>query len=199
MIMKKQLILFLMLAGIGFSAKAQNSLSSANYVVTLPTGNTAGFIDVISGRGFSFEYQKFISSHISIGGEIGYSTIYQRTENQVYTRETASLSGIQYRYQHAFPILATASYYHSFTNLIRPYVSLGLGTVANNRIIEMGMYESEETHWQLALRPELGTLIQPSDNVAFRIGAKYYGTLEGGGLEGQSNLGFNIGLVFLSN
>lgn len=197
--MKRQLILLLILVGMGISAKAQNSLYSVNYVVTLPTGNTADFIDVVSGRGFSFEYQKFINSHVAIGGEIGYSSIYQRTENQVYTRESASLSGIQYRYQNAFPILATASYYHSFTNLIRPYVSLGIGTVANNRTIDMGMYESNETHWQFAFRPELGTLIQPTDNMAFRIGAKYYGTMEGGGLEGQSNLGFNIGFVIINN
>lgn len=197
--MKKHLILFLILVGVGISAKAQNSLYSANYVVTLPMGNTADFIDVVSGRGFSFEYQKFITDHISIGGEVGYSTIYKRTENEVYTRETASLSGIQYRYQHSFPIMATASYYHSFTNLIRPYVSLGIGTIASNRIIEMGLYESNDTHWQFGIRPELGTLIQPSDNVAFRIGAKYYGTLEGGGLEGQSNIGFNIGMVILNN
>lgn len=196
--MQKKLLIILFLVGLGISAKAQNSLYSVNYVVTLPMGNTADFIDVVSGRGFSFEYQKFINDHVTIGGEVGYSTLYQRTDNQVYTLETASLSGIQYRYQNSFPILATASYYHSFTDLIRPYASLGLGTLASNRIIEMGMYESNNTSWQFAFRPELGTLIQPSDNIAFRIGAKYYGALEGGGLPGQSNIGFNIGFVILN-
>ncbi len=198
MIMKKILLIILFLVGIGISSNAQNSLYSVNYVVTMPMGNTADFIDVVSGRGFSFEYQKFINDHVAIGGEVGYSTIYQRTDNQVYTQETASLSGIQYRYQHSYPIMATASYYHSFTDLIRPYASLGLGTLASNRTIEMGMYQSDKTSWQFALRPELGALVQPSDRVAFRIGAKYYGALEGGGLPGQSNLGFNIGLVILN-
>ncbi|RIW12588.1 porin family protein [Algoriphagus lacus] len=197
--MKKHLILFLLLIGVGVSANAQRSLYSFNYAVTLPTGNTADFIDVVSGRGFVFEYQKFINDHVAIGGEVGHSTIFKRTENQVYTRETASLSGIQYRYQYSYPIMATASYYHSFTDLLRPYVSFGIGTIATNRTIEMGMYESNDTHWQFGIRPELGTLIQPSDNVAFRIGVKYYGTLEGGGLEGQSNLGFNVGLVIINN
>ncbi|MBN7812836.1 outer membrane beta-barrel protein [Algoriphagus sp. H41] len=197
--MKKQLTFFLLLLGIGFSAQAQRSLYSFNYVVTVPTGNTADFIDVTSGRGFVFEYQKFIKDHLAVGGEVGHSTIFKRTENEVYTRETASLSGIQYRYQYAYPIMATAAYYHSFTDLFRPYFTLGIGTVANKRTIEMGMYQSEDTHWQFGFRPELGTLIQPSDNVAFRVGAKYYGTVEGGGLEGQSNLSFNVGLVIMNN
>lgn len=197
--MKKYLILFSLLVGLGISATAQRSLYSVNYTVTLPTGNTADFIDVVSGRGFALEFQKFINDHVAIGGEVGHSTIYERTENEVYTRETASLSGIQYRYQYAYPIMATAAYYHSFTDLIRPYASLGIGTIANKRTIEMGMYKSEDTHWQFGFRPELGVLIQPAENVAFRVGAKYFGTLEGGGLEGQSNLSFNIGLVILNN
>jgi opacity protein-like surface antigen len=197
--MKKNLLLFLLLIGSGITAQAQRSLYSFNYVVTVPTGNTADFIDVTSGRGFAFEYQKFIKGHISIGGEVGHATIFKRTENEVYTRETASLSGIQYRYQYSYPIMATGAYYHSFTDLFRPYVSFGLGTIANKRTIEMGMYQSEETHWQFGFRPELGTLIQPSDNVAFRVGAKYYGTIKGGGLEGQSNLSFHFGLVIMNN
>jgi opacity protein-like surface antigen len=193
------LTLWVVLIGFGITAKAQNSLYSLNYLVTLPSGNTADFIDVVSGRGFSFEYQKFINDHVTIGGELGYSTLFKRTENEVYTRETASLSGIQYRYQYAFPIMATAAYYHSFTNLIRPYVSLGIGTIATQRTIQMGMYESEDIHWQFGFRPELGTLIQPNDNMAFRFGVKYFGTLEGGDLAGQSNLGFNIGIVIMNN
>lgn len=197
--MKKNLILFFLLIGLVATASAQRSLYSFNYAITLPTGNTADFIDVVSGRGFVFEYQKFIKSNVAIGGEVGHTTIFERTDNEVYTRESASLSGIQYRYQYSYPIMATAAYYHSFTNLFRPYFSLGIGTVANKRTIEMGMYESDETHWQFGFRPELGTLIQPSNNIAFRVGAKYYGTLEGGGLEGQSNLSFNIGLVILNN
>lgn len=47
----------------------------------------------------------------------------------------------------------------------------------------MGMSESNETLWHFG----------------FRVGGNYYGALEGGGLEGQSNLGFNFGLVILNN
>ncbi|HSF55577.1 MAG TPA: hypothetical protein VLA71_17610, partial [Algoriphagus sp.] len=142
--MKKNLILFFLLIGLVATASAQRSLYSFNYAITLPTGNTADFIDVVSGRGFVFEYQKFIKSNVAIGGEVGHTTIFERTDNEVYTRESASLSGIQYRYQYSYPIMATAAYYHSFTNLFRPYFSLGIGTVANKRTIEMGMYESDE-------------------------------------------------------
>lgn len=196
--MKKSILLaallVMLLAG---KAAAQNTLFSFNYAVSLPTGNTADFINQASGRGFVAEYHKFINRNIALGGEIGHFTLYKQEMEKVYTEGTASLSGIQYRYQQSYPIMVSGTYFAFTEGMVKPYGSLGVGTVAHNREIDMGIFVSEDTYWQFALRPELGVLIAPSEYVAFKIGAKYYQSFSGGGLNGQSNMGFNFGLVFI--
>jgi hypothetical protein len=196
--MKKSILLLaLLVITIAGTANAQKSLFSLNYAVSIPTGSTSDFIDQASGRGFIAEFQIFKKRNITIGGELGHFTLYKREQNKVYTEGSASLSGVQYRYQQSYPILATGTYYATTEGAIKPYGSLGVGTIAHNRRIDMGIFSSEDTYWQFALRPELGILISPSDSFAFNIGAKYYQSLSGGGLDGQSNIGLNFGFVFI--
>lgn len=177
-------------------SSAQRSLLSLNYAVTVPTANTSNYIDETSGRGFVMEYQRFINENWAIGGEIGHTTLYKKEGNKVYNEGSAALSGIQYRYQYNWPILVTANYFVVTGEAIRPYFGLGMGTVAHDRRIDMGIFTSEEVYWQFALRPEAGILYQVSPGMAFRFGAKYYQAFESGGLDGQSNLGLNLGVVF---
>lgn len=196
--MKNILVTFALVLSLSAYANAQNSLFSFNYAVTVPLGNTSDFIDQVSGRGFVFEYQKFIDPHWAIGIEAGHTTLYKREEDKVYTEGTASLSGVQYRYQYSWPILATANYYALRTGLFRPYAGIGIGTMASQRRIDMGIYTSDKTHWQFAMKPEIGTFIQPNANMAFRVGAKYLMGIESNSLVGQSNLNFNFGIVFIN-
>jgi hypothetical protein len=196
--MKKSIILLAALVTIVTSfANAQNSLFSVNYAVSVPTGNTSDFIDQVSGRGLILEYQKFVKRDITFGGEIGYFSFYKRELNKVYTEGSASLSGVQYRYQNSYPIMVTGTYYATTESNVKPYGSFGLGTIAHDRRIDMGIFTSQETSWQFALRPELGLMISPSEQVSFKLGAKYYHSFESGDLAGQSNIGFNFGFVFI--
>ncbi len=196
--MKKILLLpaLLMALFIG-KTSAQNSVLSVNYAVSIPTGNTADYINQASGRGFVAEYHKFINRNIALGAEIGHFTLYKREQNKVYTEGTASLYGVQYRYQQSYPIMISASYFAFTEGIVKPYGSLAMGIIAHNREIDMGIFESSNTYWQFALRPELGVLIAPSEYVGFKIGAKYYQSFSGGELNGQSNIGLNVGIVFI--
>ncbi|SHO64359.1 outer membrane beta-barrel protein [Algoriphagus zhangzhouensis] len=196
--MKKTLYISILLvfASLGL-AKAQHSAFTIEIPVTVPMGKTADFIDQTGIRGINLEYQRFIKPQFAIGGEIGHTTLYKREENKVYTEGSASLSGIQYRYQYAYPILITGTYFPITEGEIKPYVGVGLGTMAQKRRVDMGIFTSENTHWQFALRPEAGIMIEPSPQVAFKLGVKYYNSFESTDLNGQSNLGINVGLVFL--
>lgn len=179
------------------TAHAQNSLFSVNYAISIPTGNTSDYIDQASGRGIKLEYQRFINRHFAVGGELGHYTLYKRETDKVYTEGSASLSGIQYRYQYSYPILATGAYFPTTEGIFKPYAGLGIGTIAHDRRIDMGVFSSEETHWQFALRPELGILVRPAQYIGFKVGAKYYQSFSGNDLDGQSNVGIDFGIVFI--
>lgn len=196
--MKKSILLIAFLVMIiSENATAQNSMLSLNYAVSIPIGNTSDFIDQASGRGFVAEFQVFTKRNITFGGELGHFTLYKRELNKIYTEGSASLSGVQYRYQQSYPIFATGTYFATTEGSVKPYGSLGLGTIAHNRRIDMGIFSSEDTYWQFALRPEIGILIAPSDSFGFKIGAKYYQSFASSGLDGQSNIGLNFGFVFI--
>ena len=196
--MKKSILLIAFLVMIiSENATAQNSMLSLNYAVSIPIGNTSDFIDQASGRGFVAEFQVFTKRNITFGGELGHFTLYKRELNKIYTEGSASLSGVQYRYQQSYPIFATGTYFATTEGSVKPYGSLGLGTIAHNRRIDVGIFSSEDTYWQFALRPEIGVLIAPSDSFGFKIGAKYYQSFASGGLDGQSNIGLNFGFVFI--
>ncbi|SIN81782.1 outer membrane beta-barrel protein [Algoriphagus halophilus] len=196
--MKNIFITTLLFIGISFVASAQNSLFSVNYVVTVPLGNTSDYIDNPSGRGINFEFQKFINPHVAVGLEAGHTTLYKREEDKVYTEGSASISGVQYRYQYTWPILATVNYYALRTGLFRPYAGLGIGTMASNRRLDMGIYTTSKTHWQFAIKPEVGALIQPNASMAFKFGAKYLMGTGGDNFDSQSNINFNIGFVIFN-
>ncbi|NVJ87695.1 MAG: outer membrane beta-barrel protein [Algoriphagus sp.] len=193
----KSLLTLLVLVGTFGFANAQTSAFTIQIPVSIPMGNTADFIDQVSVRGVSIEYQYFTKRNFAIGGELGHTTLYKREENKVYTEGTASLSGIQYRYQYAYPILATGTYFPITEGMVKPYAGLGMGTIANKRRVDMGIFTSEDTHWQFALRPEVGIILEPSPSVGFKLGAKYYSSFGTSNLNGQSNLSINVGIVFL--
>jgi hypothetical protein len=196
--MKKLILLStLLVILIAEKVTAQKSMISLSYNVSVPTGNTADFIDQASGRGFVAEYHKFINRNIAYGAELGHYTLYKRELEKVYTEGTASLSGVQYRYQQSYPIMVSGSYFAFTEGMLKSYGSLGVGMIAHNREIDMGIFGSQNTYWQFAVRPELGILIEPSEYVAFKIAAKYYQSFSGGGLSNQSNLGLNFGIVFI--
>jgi outer membrane protein W len=196
--MKKSIILLAVLVMVFAGAtQAQTSLFSINYSISIPTGNTADYIDQVSGRGLKLEYQRFLNRNIALGGEAGIYTLYKKEVNKTYTEGSASLSGVQYRYQNSYPILLTGTYYANETGELRPYAGLGVGTIAHDRRIDMGIFTSEETHWQFALRPELGLLYRPAQYVGFKFGAKYYQSFSSNDLAGQSTIGLDFGIVFI--
>lgn len=198
MMMRNIVLATLFLATLSTVANAQKSLTSLNYAVSLPMGNTADFIDQASGRGIVLDYQRFITRNFALGGEVGHTTLYKREENKVYTKGTASLSGVQYRYQYAYPILAVASYFPTMEGKFKPYGSFGLGTIAQQRKVDMGIFSVDHTHWQSAVKTELGVIVEPAPNVGFKFGVKYNQSFSSRDLDGQSSLVFNFGIVFIN-
>jgi opacity protein-like surface antigen len=195
-VMKKIFFVFLLTGIISATqVKAQESLFSIQYSMGFATGDLKEFNEAASFRGMSFEYRYMMQPSIGVGFETGYNLFYDRMDYATYTQGTVSLSGIQYRYTHAVPVLAAFDYYLKPDTRFNPFVGLGVGTLYTYRDLDMGMFTLESDVWQFALRPQIGAIIStPAADLI--LGAKYFSGFKANDTEGQQYFTINIGLVF---
>ena len=179
-----------------FKAVAQDNFYSIQYSVGFGSGDLGDYIGQASFRGISFEYRNMIEPKIGVGFELAYNLFYEKKDYATYTDGTASLSGIQYRYTNAFPILAAFDYYFKPNTKYNPYAGLGLGTIYYDRYLEMGLYTVTAETWQFAFRPEVGVLISANPDLDFLVALKYFGGVESSELPGQSYFTLNLGVMF---
>lgn len=193
----KKIFFVLLLTGViaATQVNAQGSLFSIQYSMGFAAGDLKEFNEAASFRGMSFEYRYMMKPNIGVGFETGYNLFYDRMDYATYTQGTESLSGIQYRYTHAVPVLAAFDYYLKPDTKVNPFVGLGVGTLYTFRDLDMGMFTMESDVWQFALRPQVGAIIstQFADLI---VGAKYFSGFKANDTEGQSYFTINVGLVF---
>lgn len=193
----KKIFFVLLLTGIITTTQlnAQESLFSIQYSMGFATGDLKEFNSSASFRGMSFEYRYMMQPNIGIGLETGYNLFYDREDYATYTEGTQSVSGIQYRYTHAVPVLAAFDYYLKPDTKFNPFAGLGVGTLFTYRDLDMGMFTLESDVWQFAVRPEIGVLVstQFADII---VAAKYFSGFKANDTEGQQYFSLNIGLVF---
>jgi hypothetical protein len=188
-------VIFLLLAGLGcIGARAQHSSFMPSYPISFTTGDLHNYTSQVSFRGVSLDFNRMISHESSAGLEVGWNVFYQHVSNQVYKDGTASISGVQYRYTNAAPIIAGLKYYkHTNSKMVSPYVGLGAGTVYVDRTTNFGLYQIRKDAWQFCLRPELGLDLRFAPDEAMFIAAKYFWDFSTSQLEGQTWLSVNIG------
>jgi opacity protein-like surface antigen len=195
--MKKILYIFLILSGIATTqVNAQQRFFSLQYSIGFGSGDVGDFISSASFRGISMEFREMVTPQIGVGGEVGWNVFYERRAYDSYTSGAQTLTGVQYRYINAVPILAAVDYYFKPEEKINPFVGLGIGTLYNKRNTDMNLYTIETDVWQFALRPEAGVRVMASDNVEFILVGKYFNGFKTSDSDGQSYFTFNIGMVF---
>jgi hypothetical protein len=193
----KKIFFVILLTGIitATQVKAQESLFSIQYSMGFGVGDLKDFNSSASFRGMSFEYRYMMQPAIGVGFESGYNLFYDRMDYATYTQGTESLSGIQYRYTHAVPVLAAFDYYLKPDTKFNPFVGLGVGTLYTFRDLDMGMFTMENDVWQFALRPQVGVLIDTGMGNLI-LAAKYFSGFKANDTEGQQYFTINVGIVF---
>jgi hypothetical protein len=195
--MKNLLVLFMTL-GILSATNAQERTSNFRiaWSVAIPTGSLSEYISQTSLRGASMEYNWKAKSNLEVGIESGWNLLYERMDDKVYTYETASVSGVQYRYTNTIPIIVGVKMLAKGKNSLTPYGGVGLGTVYINRNTDFGLYRITNNTWQFSVRPEVGLRFDYKNGMGFLLGAKYYANSSNDDLDGQSYIAINLGLVF---
>jgi hypothetical protein len=186
------LILFVVVSAPAFS----QHLTALQYSIGFGSGDLSDFIDKPSFRGFTIDYRKLIQPNIGVGFDAGWNVFYTDKPYDVYTIETLSYGGKQWRYNNQVPLLVAVDYYFHPDETINPFVGLGLGTMYSRRNTDMGQYTLEEEAWHFALRPEIGIMYAFNPEFSFSVTGKYYYGFEAGDLDAQSYFALNFGFVF---
>ncbi|MGY6743089.1 MAG: outer membrane beta-barrel protein [Cecembia sp.] len=185
-------ILLLIFSTVSYS---QTTYLKFNFAPMVPTGNTANFISNTSARSGNIEYYMMSTSRFGFGGEIGFTSLFEKKEGETLTSGTLSITGTQFRYHNLVPIMPAAIYFFNEPGSIRPYVAIGAGFIMNTQRIELGIFQERTSSFQIGIRPELGSIFQLSEYVAIKLSGKYYNTLGGSNLPSQSAIGVNFGFV----
>jgi len=195
--MKKIFLAFILIAGFcSTSVKAQGQIFSIQYSMGFGTGNTNEFISAPSFRGLTFEYKKFITPNHAVGFETTYNFFYERKDYATYTDDNQSLSGVQFRYLHSVPLLASYDYFLKPNEKYNPYVGIGIGCNLVDQRLDMGIYSITNDAAQFAFRPEIGVLIKANRNLDLVVAGKYFVSTESDGMDGQSYFALNLGFAF---
>src|SRR5215204_1707350 len=170
----KKLFILLMATGLVSNTYAQQrSHLTMSYSIAMPTGSLSDYIGSTSFRGLSLEYTQQVRENLDLGLEAGWNSFYERVTDKVYTEGTASISGVQYRYTHAIPIILGGKFNFGGGSKVKPYGGLGLGTVYLNRNTEFGLYVINTDTWQFVVRPELGIKYEYAPGRGMLFGLKY--------------------------
>jgi len=173
------------------------SIYTANYTMSFGSGETADFINSASFRGFTFEGRGFVSDEVSLGGLFTWSTFYEKLDGATVSENTFTLTGTQYRYINAFPLLFQAHYYLG-TDEYEPrvYMGGGLGAYKINQRLNVGVWSLEERNWHFGLSPEVGLLLPVSMDTQFNISFRYHYVFKAKDTIDHSWFGLSLGLAW---
>jgi hypothetical protein len=178
-------------------ATYSQGLYSLTYTVSFATGDAGKYIGSASFRGFTFDGRGFVSDQVSIGGLFNWATFYEKLAGESFTSGTATLTGTQYRYINAFPMLLTGNYYLG-TDEFEPRVYLGAGAGAYDIIqrTNAGVWSIEDNYWHFGISPEVGLLYPMGLDSYFNISLRYHYAFKAKETIDYSWFGLSVGFAW---
>jgi len=192
--MKKIFLLFLTVITLQ-AVYGQKGYSAVSYSMGFSTGDFNEYVDQVSYRGINMEFYWHVKPNLDAGVEVGWNVFYSKEDKKTYTEGTQSISGVQYRYTNAVPIIAGARW-RKTGGKTEPYLGAGLGTTSVNRSTDFGLYRIYNNTWQFCVRPEAGLIYKTSTYSGITAGVKYYANFENDDLSAQSYFTVNVGFAF---
>lgn len=179
------------------SASYSQSLYSMNYTMSFGSGETGDFISSASFRGFTFEGRGFVSDQFSLGGLFTWSTFYEKLAGETYTSGYTTITGSQYRYINAYPILFQAHWYTNDDEFEpRAYLGGGLGPYKIDQRLNAGVWSIQENNWHFGLSPEVGILYPVSMSTSLNISFRYHYVFKAKDTIDHSWFGLSLGFAW---
>ncbi len=198
--MKRTMIASIALVTLSLAAAkdlaAQEWFWGLAYQVTTPSGDTKDFADDFSFRNLGLDGRAFVKPNVSFGFFTAWNVFAEKTSETISIAEVLDVTGEQFRYINAVPILATAHYYfgQAGRRSIKPYVGLGLGTYWIEQRFEIGFSAIKDSQWHFGVAPEVGIVLPLRSNIAWYLNARYNYAVKANNFTHQW-FGFGIGFA----
>jgi hypothetical protein len=151
---------------------AQIGLGSVTYQISGGLGDTGDFIDDLSYLGFGLEGRSYLSKHFTVGLSFDWQVWDQQTTDPI-VRDNMTITGKQFRYINAFPIMLNLHLYAGSVHDFRIYLGGGIGAYYIMKRLQLGLANLEDKDWYFGGSPEVGFLI-PMDEIYFMISGRVY-------------------------
>jgi hypothetical protein len=175
------------------AAAQQDLFIGFSYGTALPTGDTEEFIGKTSFRGLAFDWRKAVQDRLTAGFHVGWSVFNERTFRTA-SFQGIDVTGTQFRYINAFPILGNMHYYFGRRGGMRPYVGGHIGAYIIEQRLEVGLYALEEHNWHFGLGPGGGVAVPLGGDVFGFLDVKYNYAFSSGNTIDHSWWSFNLGI-----
>jgi len=195
--MKKILFLIFLfcVSGMKLYAQEHSNAIALEYQVSFPSGNLKDYIAKTSWRGIGFEYRQNVTEKLFWGVEVGWNVFYEKREDATYTDGTISITGTQFRYESAVPMMVNVGMDFKSFNIAKPYASLGIGALYNRTRMDVGVYTLDKEAWHFLLKPELGVIISPTEGTGIIFNVNYEAGFNNSSSKAINYFGLNLGFV----
>lgn len=205
-ILKKALWAFCALSMFAIQSYAQWDSQKAHLVIDwqMNAPISTGFADKISGWGMNFEGLYDLTPRWSVGAFINFHTNHKYIDRQtLQLSPTEALTTDQQRSAYQLPFGVEGVYTLYDGRYVKPYVGVKLGTAYTRYTTYYGANGIYDSGWGFYASPEVGLKIYPSPHRRFGFHvAGYYNYMTNkvatltSDVEGQSNVGFRLGVIF---
>jgi hypothetical protein len=152
------------------ASQAQVGMGAVTWNVSDGLGDTGDFISDISYIGFGIEGRSYIAKSFTIGVEFSWQ-VWDEQSTDAIEIEGGTLTGKQFRYINAFPMLATLDLYAGEIHNFRMFLGVGVGAYYIMKRLQIGLANLEDKDWFFGGGPEFGFLI-PWNEVYFLASAR---------------------------
>ncbi len=194
-----------MLLGVSMQSFAQWDACKAHLIIDwqMNAPLSTDFADKISGWGMNFEGTYQVAPRWDVGLFVSFHTNHKYIGRQTLNLSpTESLTTDQQRSAFQIPFGATAAYTLYDGKYVKPYVGAKVGTMFARNTTYFGATGLYDKKWGFYASPELGLKVFPTGrHWGFHVAGYYsYATNKTQtltcGIDGQSNVGFRVGVIF---
>lgn len=190
----KKYILIIILSLTLTAVKAQRYTEFyANYLVSVPFGETADFAGKVSPRGVDIEANRFIGDDLSVGFNVGWVVFREKVTGELLEVNNLDISGIQFRYQNLVPLNLNFKKYFLMGDY-SPYLGVGTGMQYAERRTDIGVFSLTDDKWLFNVAPEVGFLYDLTYSTVLSFKVKYNYSPKAGDFQSVSYLTVGLGI-----